>query len=101
MAEKRVEATNQRHSHNDQDFLDAPPPYEVHSSGEFLSTAATIEPDGTLHVELSSSKPSELQGLLPAPPEPVQPESPPGPCPQLNLVVHVVGSRLPSNLMRL
>ncbi|EUC43587.1 glycosyltransferase family 1 protein [Bipolaris oryzae ATCC 44560] len=74
---------------------DTPPPYELHSSSALLDSSCTVQADGTLNIDLTSSAPFELEQSFPAPP-PTALESDvrvPRRCPRLNVVVHVVGSR--------
>ncbi|KAM6525894.1 hypothetical protein FALCPG4_011426 [Fusarium falciforme] len=74
---------------------DAPPPYELHSSGSILATSTTVNVDGTLNVDFSSTSPGELNKLLPPVPRPSSHPAPRDdvPCPPLNVVIQVVGSR--------
>ncbi|KAF2182922.1 glycosyltransferase family 1 protein [Zopfia rhizophila CBS 207.26] len=74
---------------------DEPPPYELHSSGTILASSSALKVDGTLDIDFASSAPEELDKSLPsyptatAEPAPV----PLRPCPLLNIVIQVVGSR--------
>ncbi|KAG8675942.1 hypothetical protein FPOAC1_001937 [Fusarium poae] len=79
--------------------LDVPPPYELHSSGTVLASSAAVNEHGSLDITFSSMAPEEVNRLLP-PPKTHQPESiaessttPQQPCPNLNVVIQVVGSR--------
>ncbi|XP_014556216.1 glycosyltransferase family 1 protein [Bipolaris victoriae FI3] len=84
------------HPSDDMDFAwDKPPPYELHSSSTLLSSSCTVQADGTLNIDLTSSAPTELEQSLPVHP-PTGLESGvriPRRCPRLNVVVQVVGSR--------
>ncbi|KAF9767666.1 hypothetical protein IL306_015126 [Fusarium sp. DS 682] len=78
---------------------DAPPPYELHSSGSVLASSSRVNEHGGLDIEFSSLNSDEVNRLLP-PPKSHEPETtsnlpadPSGPCPALNVVIQVVGSR--------
>ncbi|KAL0929369.1 sterol glucosyltransferase [Colletotrichum truncatum] len=80
-----------------EEFLDAPPPYEVHSSGEVLASSAAVNGDGSIDISFSSHSPTQLQERLlqhstqqqpVAASEYVRQEHP-----SLNIVIQVVGSR--------
>ncbi|KAM4067292.1 UDP-glucoronosyl and UDP-glucosyl transferase domain-containing protein [Hirsutella rhossiliensis] len=73
---------------------DAPPPYELHSSGSVLASSFAVTADGRLNVEFSSTAPQELERLLPPVPTPQPGEAQAEiRCPTLNIVIQVVGSR--------
>ncbi|EGY20852.1 UDP-glucose,sterol transferase [Verticillium dahliae VdLs.17] len=51
---------------------DLPPPYELHSTGEFLDTSTAISDDGRVNISFSSRDPAHLARLLPStPPAPL------------------------------
>ncbi|KXJ86093.1 glycosyltransferase family 28 domain-containing protein [Microdochium bolleyi] len=82
---------------------ESPPPYyELEATSSLLSTKAVLTSDGRLDINLSSSNAAKLRSLIPDPPPKSprhQPASRPylqdktAPCPSLNIVIHVVGSR--------
>ncbi|KAF5643402.1 sterol glucosyltransferase [Fusarium tjaetaba] len=80
---------------------DAPPPYELHSSGSILASTSRVNDEGKVDIEFSSLQPDELNRLLPPdkaqeiePSSSLSPAAPPsGSCPALNVVIQVVGSR--------
>ncbi|KAI1857259.1 uncharacterized protein JN550_013342 [Neoarthrinium moseri] len=75
--------------------MDAPPPYELHSSGSVLASSAAIQADGSIKIGFSSPDPKAVTQLLPALPlsQPVPQTVSHETCPALNIVIHVVGSR--------
>ncbi|KAH7020720.1 glycosyltransferase family 28 domain-containing protein [Microdochium trichocladiopsis] len=86
---------------------DPPPPYELISTGPLLSTYTSLTSEGILHIDLTSSNAARLSTLFAHPPGPASMlaslsqqssagKSPRGqttPCPRLNIVIFVVGSR--------
>ncbi|EJT69033.1 hypothetical protein GGTG_13430 [Gaeumannomyces tritici R3-111a-1] len=77
-----------------------PPPYQLHSSGTVLASAAAVNEHGGVDIDFSSTSPEELERLLPPPPAVRTDAQPPQEstgggrrCPILNIVVQVVGSR--------
>ncbi|KAF5712393.1 sterol glucosyltransferase [Fusarium mundagurra] len=79
---------------------DAPPPYELHSSGSILASTSRVNDEGKVDIEFSSLQPDEVNRLLP--PDKAQDielsrsfsaAAPSEPCPALNVVIQVVGSR--------
>ncbi|KAF4337198.1 sterol glucosyltransferase [Fusarium beomiforme] len=76
---------------------DAPPPYELHSSGSVLASSSRVN---GLDIEFSSLNADEVNRLLPPrksheleTTSNVPAATPSGPCPSLNVVIQVVGSR--------
>ncbi|ENH64141.1 Sterol 3-beta-glucosyltransferase [Fusarium oxysporum f. sp. cubense race 1] len=79
---------------------DAPPPYELHSSGSVLASTSRVNDHGGVDIEFSSLQPDEVNRLLPPDKaQEIEPTSsllsaaPSGPFPALNVVIQVVGSR--------
>ncbi|KAJ4050970.1 hypothetical protein NW756_003883 [Fusarium oxysporum] len=79
---------------------DAPPPYELHSSGSVLASTSRVNDHGGVDIEFSSLQPDEVNRLLPPdkaqeiePTSSLPSAAPSGPCPALNVVIQVVGSR--------
>ncbi|KAH8901727.1 UDP-Glycosyltransferase/glycogen phosphorylase [Thozetella sp. PMI_491] len=89
------------HAKVDEVKLEAPPAYELHSHGTIISSSAALKSDGTIDIELSSSNAAQLEQLLPLPSLSTTDASPSASIlesesehyPQLNIVIHVVGSR--------
>ncbi|KAH7134102.1 hypothetical protein EDB81DRAFT_694216 [Dactylonectria macrodidyma] len=73
---------------------DTPPPYELHSSGSVLASSTVINAQGGVDIEFASTSPSDVDRLLPPICQPANPKQhPPRPCPSLQIVIQVVGSR--------
>ncbi|KAK8130689.1 glycosyltransferase family 28 domain-containing protein [Apiospora kogelbergensis] len=81
--------------------LDAPPPYELHSTGDILASSAAITENGSIDIAFNSTAPAELKQLinrqpqgLPSDPGVASAAPPPRrDVPGLNIVIQVVGSR--------
>jgi len=100
---KSTSSAEPRQSEDDGgDVYEAPPPYELRSTGDLLDSSATITDDGRLNILFSSKSPLKLKSFLPQ--YPVSVPAPQGgylplslvpqvKCPRLNIVILVVGSR--------
>ncbi|KAI8298065.1 Sterol 3-beta-glucosyltransferase [Colletotrichum sp. SAR11_240] len=83
-------------SETDESLCDSPPPYELHSSGALLSSAAAISADGQVNINFQSEDPEKLAKELP--PFPDDDDATASifndkTVPPLNVVIQVVGSR--------
>ncbi|KAH7150277.1 hypothetical protein B0J13DRAFT_549849 [Dactylonectria estremocensis] len=72
-----------------------PPPYELHSSGSVLASSTVINAQGGVDIEFASTSLSDVDRLLPPICQPDKTEQTPSkkPCPPLQIVIQVVGSR--------
>ncbi|KAJ0286971.1 hypothetical protein CBS470a_005662 [Colletotrichum nupharicola] len=80
----------------DESLCDSPPPYELHSSGALLSSAAVISADGQVNINFQSEYPEKLAEELPPFPDDEDATAPifnDKTVPPLNVVIQVVGSR--------
>ncbi|KAJ5014134.1 Sterol 3-beta-glucosyltransferase UGT80A2 [Colletotrichum sp. SAR 10_99] len=83
-------------SESDELLGDSPPPYELHSSGALLSSAAAISADGQVNINFQSEYPEKLAEELPPFPDDDDATAPifnDKTVPPLNVVIQVVGSR--------
>ncbi|KAI8279275.1 Sterol 3-beta-glucosyltransferase [Colletotrichum sp. SAR11_57] len=83
-------------SESDESLCDSPPPYELHSSGALLSSAAAISADGQVNIDFQSEYPEKLAEELPPFPDDDDATAPTfndKTVPPLNVVIQVVGSR--------
>ncbi|KAK6858737.1 hypothetical protein PG995_005301 [Apiospora arundinis] len=92
---------DQRTSTDTEWALDAPPPYELHSTGDILASSAAITATRSIDITFASAAPAELKQLIDRQPQdlPSYPRAPSGTSPPqanvpaLNIVIQVVGSR--------
>ncbi|KAM0703866.1 hypothetical protein Q7P35_008871 [Cladosporium inversicolor] len=92
---KDVNAHAAEEDGNSQLFQEAPPPYEVHSSGPVLASSFAINEQGTVDVSFSGASPELVNDYLPPAEQSHDSEIADTTnllCPPLNIVIHVVGS---------